>query len=392
MSNEATEPSLIGGRIVTDEGAPRDGWIRVEGGRIAEIGEGPTPDGLRPELSGHWIVPGFVDIHCHGGGGGSLTSTERRQINTAVAAHRAHGTTTMLASLVTASVPRLREQITSLLDPVREGLLAGIHLEGPFLSAVRCGAHDTDMLRAPDPETVAELLEAGEGEVRMVTLAPELDGSVEAVKQLAEAGVIAAVGHTDAVAEQVRPAIDAGATVATHLFNGMRPLHHREPGPVGTLLDDERITVEMICDMVHLHPTVARLVARHAGPSRTVAVTDAISATEAGDGHYELGSLPLTVTNGEPRLADGSLAGSTLTMDTALRNLVERCGLSLPEAVAACATKPAELLGLSERLGSIRTGLAADLVVLDERLRPRHVLKDGSPVPAAPDSAASLAG
>ncbi|ASU80554.1 N-acetylglucosamine-6-phosphate deacetylase [Actinopolyspora erythraea] len=379
MSNEATAPSLIGGRIVTDEGAPRDGWIRIERGRIAEIGEGPVPGGA-PDLDGRWIVPGFVDIHCHGGGGGSLTSRDQHQISRAVDAHRAHGTTTMLASLVTASIPQLREQIESLLEPVAAGQLAGIHLEGPFLSAVRCGAHDTDMLRPPDPETVTELLEAGRGAVRMVTLAPELDGAVEAVKQLSEAGVIAAVGHTDAVAEQVRPAVEAGATVATHLFNGMRPLHHREPGPVGTLLDDERITVELICDMVHLHPTVARLVARHAGPARTVAVTDAISATEAGDGHYELGSLPLTVTNGEPRLADGSLAGSTLTMDTALRNLVERCGLSLPEAVAACATKPAELLGLSDRLGSIRPGLEADLVVLDEGLRPRHVLKSGSVV------------
>nr|WP_019856250.1 N-acetylglucosamine-6-phosphate deacetylase [Actinopolyspora mortivallis] len=377
MITEPTGPSVLGGRIVTDEGILDNGWIRIADGTIAEVGEGTPPAEPSGDLTGRWIVPGFVDMHCHGGGGGSLTSRRPEQIDRTVATHRCHGTTTMLASLVTTSLPNLHEQIRSLLPAVRAGHLAGIHLEGPFLSAVRCGAHDTTMLRRPDRESVESLLATGEGAVRMVTLAPELDGSVEAIRLLSESGVIAAVGHTDALAEQVAPAVDAGATVATHLFNGMRPLHHREPGPVGTLLADERVTVELICDLVHLHPTVARLVARYAGTGRTVAVTDAISATDAGDGHYELGDLPLTVSGGEPRLADGSLAGSTLTMDTALRNLVHSCGLDITEAVAACSTRPAELLGLSDRLGSIRAGLAADLVVLDERLRPLEVYKNG---------------
>lgn len=383
VSTEPTAPSTIGGRIVTDEGVLENGWVRIADGRIAEVGEGPAPGNRPVDLTGSWIVPGFVDVHCHGGGGGSLTSQDPEQIDQAVATHRSHGTTTMVASLVTASIPRLREQIRTLLDPVSNGDIAGIHLEGPFLSSARCGAHDTSMLRPPDRDSLDQLLDVGGEALRMVTLAPELDGAVEAIRHLSASGVTAAIGHTDALAEQVEPAVDAGATVATHLFNGMRPLHHREPGPIGTLLDDERVTVELICDMVHLHPTVARLIARHAGTARTVAVTDAISATEVGDGRYELGELPLTVSGGEPRLEDGSLAGSTLTMDAALHNLVQRCGLDITEAVAACSTRPAELLGLSGRVGSLRSGLAADLVVLDEELRPTEVFKDGARLAAS---------
>ena len=200
----------------------------------------------------------------------------------AVDAHTAHGTTTMLASLVTRPVPVLVEQVATLADLVTDGLIAGIHLEGPFLSAARCGAHDPGLLRPPDPVSVDALLAAGRGTIRMVTVAPELEGAVPAVKRLVDAGVIAAIGHTDALAEDVVPAVDAGATVATHLFNGMRPLHHREPGPIGVLLDDERVTVELICDLVHLHPTIVRLAARHAGVGRTVLITDAIDGGRGG--------------------------------------------------------------------------------------------------------------
>ncbi len=212
----------------------------------------------------------------------------------------------------------------------------------------------------------------------MVPLAPELPNSLNAVRQLVDQGVIAAVGHTDAVLDQVVPAVEAGATVATHLFNAMRPLHHREPGPIGVLLADERVTIELICDLVHLHPAVVKLAASHAGIGRTVLVTDAISATNAGDGTYELGTIPVTVTGGEARLADGSLAGSTLTMDVAFRNLVEVCGLTVPAAVAASATKPARLLGLGDRIGEIRPGLAADLVALDADLKLDAVMKGGA--------------
>lgn len=368
---------LTGTHLVTPEGVV-DGWVRVDGPVIGEVGNGPAPPGPAVDVGDGWVVPGFVDIHCHGGGGASFAAGDQDQVGVAVQAHRQHGTTTVLAGLVTATLPELTAQIAALSDLVTDGLIAGVHLEGPFLSHARCGAHDTSALRPPDPDSVRQLLTAGPDAIRMVTLAPELDHAVPAVERLTGSGVIAAVGHTDAVHDQVLPAIDAGATVATHLFNGMRPLHHREPGPIGALLDDERVAVELIADLVHLHPTVLHLTARHAGPARTVAITDAISATGAGDGTYRLGSLPVTVEGGEPRLADGSLAGSTLTMDSALRNLVRTCGLTMSEAVSATSATPARLLGVDDHVGALRAGLDADLVVLDADLRVRHVMKTGS--------------
>lgn len=370
---------LAGGRVVTPQGVV-DGWIRVEDGTISEIGTGTPPSSPGPveELGGRWVVPGFVDIHCHGGGGGSFTSLELDQAQNAVDTHREHGTTTLVASLVSAPLDDLTKQVGALSELVTDGLIAGVHLEGPFLSSARCGAHDPAILRPPEPQAVEQLLNAGQNSIAMVTLAPELEHSVNAVRQLADHGVIAAVGHTDATFDQVVPAIDAGATVATHLFNGMRPLHHREPGPIGAVLGDERVTIELICDLIHLHPAAARLAAEHAGRGRTVLITDAISATAAGDGTYELGSLPVTVADGVPTLEDGSLAGSTLTMDAAFRNFVVGCGMSVEDAVTATATRPAELLGMADRVGSLRAGASADLVVLDEDWTVRRVMKTGS--------------
>jgi len=375
------EMTLAGGRVVTPDEVLEDGWVRISGRTISAVGVGSAP-APAIDFADRWIVPGFVDMHCHGGGGGSFTSAKVSQARAAVATHREHGTTTMLASLVSAPLVDLVRQIRSLGELVEDGDLAGIHLEGPFLSAARCGAHDSSVLRPPDREAVDQLLAAGNGTVRMVTLAPELDGSLHAVGRLADAGILAAIGHTDATLEQVISAVEAGATVATHLFNGMRPLQHREPGPIGVLLEDDRVTIELICDLVHLHPGVVRLAARHAGIGRTALVTDAIGATVVGDGRYELGTVAITVTDGIATMADGSLAGSTLTMDTAFRNFVIDCGLTVPDAVAATSARPAALLGLSDRIGAIRPGLAADLVVLDSDLRLDRVMKDGSWVAA----------
>lgn len=370
--------TITGGRVVTPDGVLSDGWVAVSDGRITRVGTGTAPEGDTVDAAGGWVVPGFVDIHCHGGGGEAFTNPDLTRVARGVAAHRRHGTTTTLASLVSRPIPELARQIAALAELAEDGLIAGVHLEGPFLSAARCGAHDPAILCPPDRDSVTTVLTAGRGAVRMVTLAPELDGAVPAVRQLVDAGVIAALGHTDAIAAQVVPAVDAGATVATHLFNGMRPLHHREPGPIGALLDDERVTVELICDLVHLHPMAVRLAAHHAGRARTVLVTDAIAAAGVGDGVYDIGGLEVRVTDGVPTLTGGgSLAGSTLTMDAAFRNLVAGCGLSVPDAVAATATRPAALLGLAGQTGEIRPGLAADLVLLDTELRPVRVLARG---------------
>lgn len=366
MSSE----EIIRGRVVTPEGVV-DGYVTVDGDRIAAVGEGDRGDG-------HWLLPGFVDIHNHGGGGHSFTTGDPDAARQAAAFHLRHGTTSLLASLVSSPYTLMRQAVTAFAPLVAEGVLAGIHFEGPYLSEVRCGAQNPAFLRDPSLTELTELLALGEGTIRMVTVAPERDGALAAIELLVGHGVVAAVGHTDATYQQTRAAVAAGATVATHLFNGMRPLHHREPGPIGTLLTDQRVTVELICDLVHLHPSVVRLAAEHAGPGRTVLVTDAISATDAGDGTYRLGNLPVTVRDGQARLADGSLAGSTLTMDAAFRNLVVSCGVGITDAVAAASTTPARLLGLGGVTGSIEPGLAADLVVLDEQLQVTGVLKDGS--------------
>ncbi len=386
----ASALTLTGGKVVTPDGVLESGRVCVRDGLISEVDAQTAQtaqlnDGQVVDVRGQWVVPGFVDIHCHGGGGSSFTSLNPDELRRAITAHRRRGTTTMLASLVSAQVADLVKQIGALDELVTSGELAGIHLEGPFLSAGRCGAHDPAMLCPPLPHLVDALLSAGPDSIRMVTLAPELEHAITAIRTLADHGVIPAIGHTDAVFSQVAPALDAGARVATHLFNGMRPLHHREPGPIGALLADERVAVELICDLVHVHPAVLRLAAEHAGNGRTVLVTDAISAASAGDGEYELGRLPVTVHDGVATLADGSLAGSTLTMDVAFRNLVSACGLPVSQAVAAAATTPAALLGMSDRVGAIRPGLSADLVILDRDLRPVRVMKGGAWVPGVPD-------
>lgn len=376
---------LTGARVVTPTGVLDPGWLLVTGDTIAAIGAGQPPPGpgsrvvaVETGLGGHWVVPGFVDIHCHGGGGVSFAGEPPDVVAEAVAAHRGRGTTTLLASLVSRPVPDLTREIAALAELVDDDLFAGLHLEGPFLAEARCGAHDPAVLRPPDPASVAALLTAGRGGIRMITVAPELDGALTAIKTVADAGVLAAIGHTDATEAQVRPAVEAGATIATHLYNGMRPLHHREPGPVGALLDDDRVTVELICDLVHLHPTVVRLAARTAGRQRVVAVTDAMAAAGAGDGSYRIGELAVDVRDGVPILADtGALAGSVLTMDAAFANLVQHCGFSMSDAVVATATRPAELLGLDAVTGSLVAGRRADLVVLNGDLAPAGVMHRG---------------
>jgi N-acetylglucosamine-6-phosphate deacetylase len=373
-------PLLAGARVVAPGGVLDPGWVRVEGERIAAFGPGSPAEAGEPaqELAGRWLVPGFVDQHVHGGGGAAYTTGDPDEARAAAAAHLAHGTTTTMASLVTAPLEHLERAIRALAPLVRDGVLAGVHLEGPYLDPEHAGAHDPALLREPRAEELARLLAAGEGTVRMVTLAPERPGALELVRLTVEAGAVAAVGHTGATHEQARAAFDAGARVATHLFNAMPALHHRAPGPVAAALEDERVVVELIADGVHVHDRVAALAVRAAGPGRVALVTDAMAAAGGPDGRYALGGLEVEVDGGVARLAGkGTLAGSTLTMDAALRRAVHRLGMPLPEAVRAASATPAAVLGLAARAGALAPGRAADLVVLDPDLAVVGVMARG---------------
>jgi N-acetylglucosamine-6-phosphate deacetylase len=366
---------LTGASVVLPAGIVEGGRITVAGATIAA---NDPVQASTLDLPGHWILPGFVDIHVHGGGGASFSSGRTQDILTVIDTHRRHGTTTMLASTVTGDLDDLARQAAFLSELAEQGDLAGVDFEGPFISPHRCGAHKPSLLRDPDPAEVRKLLDASRGAARMVTLAPELPGGLDSVRLLAEQGVIAAVGHTDAAYEATLRAIDAGATVATHLFNAMPPLHHRDPGPIAALLEDERVTVELVNDGVHLHPSILELAFHRAGADRVAFITDAMDAAGFGDGNYLLGPMAVEVTDGVARLVDGgSIAGSTLTLDTAFKRAVTIDHLPVPDAVLALSANPARLLGAYDRIGSLEPGKDADLVVLDAQFDLVGVMRKG---------------
>ncbi|RKN38899.1 N-acetylglucosamine-6-phosphate deacetylase [Micromonospora endolithica] len=362
----------VNGKVVTPTGVIRQGCVEVDGDRISAVAEYPSV------RDGHWILPGFVDIHTHGGGGHTFTTGDADSARAAAAFHLRHGSTTLLASLVSSPFPLMRDATAAYAPLVGEGVLAGIHFEGPYLSAARCGAQNPEFLRDPSTDELTELIELGAGAVRMVTLAPERDGALEAIKLLAGRGVVAAVGHTDATYDQAHAAVAAGASVGTHLFNGMRPVHHREPGPAVALLSAPNVVCELVADGVHLHDGMLAFTTATAGPERTALITDAMAAAGMPDGEYELGGQAVTVADGVARLArDGAIAGSTLTMDAALRHAVG-AGIPIADVARMVATTPARAIGLGDRLGALQIGLRADLVVLDDELNVVRVMRGGS--------------
>jgi N-acetylglucosamine-6-phosphate deacetylase len=371
---------LGGGRVVTPDGVLSDAWVHVSADRIATIASArPDVDAPLVDLQGAWLLPGYIDLHMHGGGGHNV-SDSLQAMEQAVGFHRNHGTTGTLVSLVTAPEEALSAQLAWVAElvrrgPSRHGHVLGSHLEGPFLSPLRCGAQNEAHMTAPDKALLERLWAVAGETLRMVTIAPELPGALPLIEALSRGGVIAALGHSNATYEQARAGIRAGANHATHLFNAMPPLHHRRPGLIAAALE-AGITCELINDGRHLHPAIVRLVFELV--ESPALVTDAIDATGVGDGRFELGGQEVLVHDGEARLvATGSLAGSTLTMDQALRNAVRACGLSIERASAAASLMPARALGLEQDVGSIAPGLRADLVVLDDDLQVTRVMASG---------------
>jgi N-acetylglucosamine-6-phosphate deacetylase len=363
-------------------------WVAADGDTITATGAG---DGWHAHVSaaadvvdahGQHLVPGFLDLHGHGAGGFAFDDGAYA-ISKALEVHRAHGTTRSVISLVANPLEELCRSLEAIADLATEDeLVLGAHLEGPFLAPARKGAHNADFLTDPAPAAVEQLIAAARGTLRQITLAVERENALEAIDVFTAAGVHVAVGHTEASFAQAAEAFDRGARLLTHAFNAMPGIGHRAPGPVVAALQDRRVTLELILDGVHVHPSVARL-AFDAAPGRVALITDAMAAAGSPDGSYKLGSLDVAVVDGVARLREpdgsaGAIAGSTLTLDQALRNAIELVGLSPVSAVAALTAVPARALGLEHRFGLLSPGFAADAVLLDHDWRVRGVWGAGT--------------
>lgn len=365
------------------DGHVDDFWLVTEGARIRATGNGTGwrayADGAEvTDAGGHWLTPGFIDLHSHGAGGCAYEGGID-DMRTALRTHRLHGTTRSILSLVANPIPQLCASLAQIADLAdSDPLVLGSHLEGPFLNPSKRGAHNADYLITPDDlEAVELLIAAARDTLRQITIAPELPGALEAIDVLVEAGVVVAVGHTEATEEQAQQAFDRGARVLTHVFNAMPGIHHRSPGPVVAAMEDDRVALELILDGFHVHPDVAHLAFVQA-PGRIALITDSMAAAGSVDGVYQLGSLTVNVTNGQAMLAGGtSIAGSTLTQDAALKIAVERAGIAPAAAVEALTLTPARVLGREHELGRLAAGYLADVVLLDHGWNVRAVWADG---------------
>ncbi|HCM93567.1 N-acetylglucosamine-6-phosphate deacetylase, partial [Glutamicibacter arilaitensis] len=388
--------------LISDGLKVTDGVLAVDGDRIRFAGNRDDFNALadadqypvREVAPGSIIIPGLIDLHCHGALGADFSAPDHSSAAKAIAHLHRSGTTTLLASLVTAEPTAMIEAAELLAELAEAGQIAGIHAEGPFLSEARCGAQDPRYLQAPDPDFVSELVAASRGQLRTMTYAPELAGSEELIEQLVSQGVVPSLGHTNASAqctadslrfarEQLRSAGVDGFTerpTVTHLFNGMPPLHHREPGPVAACLEEavnRNAFVELIADGVHLSPDTVRLVYRLVGAENILLVSDSMAATGLADGQYTLGPQEVNVAMGQARLAsDNSLAGGTCTLLEVLQRAVQ-AGVSPVQAVTSATAIPASLIGLADEVGSLHYGFSADALILDADLQLVQTIRKG---------------
>ena len=398
-----TADLALRGTAVLEQGLVPDALVLCAGERILWAGPAAhAPAGLLPEddrVLEHdgLILPGLVDLHCHGGGGASFPDSEgAEEMLAAVLEHRRHGTTSLVASLVTADAATLREKVAQLTGLHRDGEIAAIHLEGPFLSEARRGAQNPDHLTDGDPALVRELAEIAGGALATMTVAPEAAGADEVIDALAGSGAVPSLGHTDGGSAEMTRAVDRSIAAlrrrrgrsplptATHLFNGMRPIHHRDPGPALAALDAAsrgEMVVEVIADGVHLDARTVAHVFALAAEDHVVLVTDAMAAAGMADGRYRLGALDVTVEEGVATLTEGgAIAGGTAHLVEVLRHAVLEAGVELVAAVRAASTVPARVLGLEDEIGSLAAGRRADVLMVDRALRPVTVLRGGQEV------------
>jgi N-acetylglucosamine-6-phosphate deacetylase len=348
--------------------------VVIEDGLIASIAQRTSTE-LPPHASllnypGGTLAPALFDVHIHGAAGHDVMEATPRALGAMGRFLAARGTGSFLATTVTAPVDATLRSLAGLAALIEQpptqpqARPIGIHLEGPFLSHAKRGVHPPQYLLAPDIAIFDKLFDAAQGHIRLMTLAPELPGAVELAAHATARGVFVSVGHSNATAAETRAVIHAGAVSATHTFNAMRPLDHREPGILGVVLTDDSLFAELICDGIHTSPEMVKLWWRAKGPDRAILVTDAMSATGMPDGEYQLGGFAVQVANGRATV-DGVLAGSVLTLDRALANFLEFTGAPLEQALQLLTVNPAAMTGLNEQAGSIRVGLSANLVAID---------------------------
>ncbi|WP_438348597.1 N-acetylglucosamine-6-phosphate deacetylase [Paenibacillus sp. FA6] len=378
-ASEAVE-KLLCGKVLTPQGLVENGVIAISGNTISYVGDRQhlpqayiewatvvdQPEGL--------LIPGFVDVHVHGGAGHDFMDSTRETLDAITQFHSSQGTTTMLATTMTAPKDDI-DNVLREVDAYRSNnmpyaQLAGVHLEGPFISPQWPGAQNPQHIVLPNISWLDEWEKQYPGLIRQVTLAPEREGALEVISWLRDNGITAALGHTDATYEQVLAAVDAGLKQAVHAFNAMTPLHHRKPGVAGAVMEDSRIAAEIIADGIHVHPAVISILARLKTSANLLLITDAMSAAGLGDGEYTLGDQPVNVSAGIATLKNnkGALAGSTLTMIRGFQFLISKVGLSLQEASRAASLNPAISLGLEQQIGTLESGKQADILLLDDNL------------------------
>ena len=375
------------GRIVADREIWPEGTVLLEGSTIAEVSREPLNADEIHEYPGCFVAPGFVDLQVNGSFGVDVAS-EAERVPELSRKLLATGTTSYLPTLISSPLELYREALPILSTVAREGVLdgaevLGVHLEGPFIDADKKGAHPADCVVPADPSLLDELLNLGP--VRMLTLAPELEGAAELAKMAAKRGIVVCAGHSNTTFELAYRAFEGNVVGATHLFNAMSPLHHREPGLPGAAFAHPRVACGIIADGRHVHPEIVALAFRALGPGRLYLVTDAIAAAGMGSEEYPLAIRRVYLEEGVPKLGDGTLAGSVLTMDEALRNILAFTGCTLPEAVRMAAVTPARLVGEGGRKGRLASGYDADATILSPELSVEAVYRGGSRVYFADD-------
>lgn len=378
MINKNKRIIIINGTIITPFHLISDKDIIVEEGKIIEIvnkEELSTATLTGAEViegKDKYIVPGYIDIHVHGGGGSDVMDGDYEAINQIAIAHSHFGTTSFLATTMTMNKDKIIRSLRSICEAVKKGTagaeILGIHMEGPYINSEKKGAQREEDIKKVSIEEFSEFNQASGNLIRLVTIAPEMPGAIELIKYLYKQGIIASVGHSNATYAQVQAGIQAGLSHVTHTFNAMRELHHREPGVVGAALTSPELTVEVIADGIHIHPIVLKILTKIKEGEKIVLITDAMRAAGLKEGTYDLGGQEVIVTKGQARLKDGTLSGSVLTMDKAVKNMASKVGVPLPKAIQMASFNPARSIGIDDKKGSLEPGKDADIVILNKNL------------------------